>query len=317
MNRAQAASAGREGVAGLLRLVADRRPGADRQLITKAYEVAAHCHQGQQRKSGDPYITHPLAVATILAETGADDQALCAGLLHDVIEDTPCTLTALRSEFGAEIADLVHGTMALDAAADDPLPAAGRDAGLAAAFPADNRILVIMLADRLHNMRTVRHLPRAKQVQKSRQTLEVLVPAARALRMAAIESELADLASATLQRHHQRPLTASGRMLAATTALLPASARWREEWLAELHVLPTRHERVTFAAQIVLGIGRLAITLHQPHRSSRWSCRTALATVVGASELVLASWKTATVIVTAAVAVLAAFVWVLRSDDRT
>jgi hypothetical protein len=156
-------------------------------------------------------------------------------------------------------------------------------------------------------------------VQKSRQTLEVLVPAARALHMAATEPELEDLASATLQRHHQRPSTASGRMLAATTALLPASARARrrEEWLAELHVLPARRERVTFAAQIMLGTGRLAMTLHQPHPSSRRSCRTALATVASASGLVPASWKTAAVIVTAAAAVLAAFVRILRSDDRT
>lgn len=274
--------------ADLFRLLADLRPAADTRLIRKAYEVAGYWHQGQKRKSGDPYIAHPVAVATILAELGADDQSMCAALLHDVIAGTPCTLAALSSDFGAEIADLVTGTMALDAAAADQLPAAGVDGVIAAALAGDQRILLIKLADRLHNMRTLRPLPRARQLQKSRQTLKVQVPLARALGMDAIRSELENLASATLQLYGPPPQTAAGRMLAAAAGLLPASARarWREEWLGELHVLATRRERVTFAAQIVLGIGRLAVTLYRPAAVLRRACSAVLAAAVSAAGLI-------------------------------
>jgi GTP pyrophosphokinase len=91
------------------------RPHADVELIGRAYDVAALCHQGQKRRSGDPYITHPVAVATILAGLGtADDQMLCAAILHDTVEDTPYTLTALRRDFGPGVATIVAGHMALD-----------------------------------------------------------------------------------------------------------------------------------------------------------------------------------------------------------
>jgi hypothetical protein len=258
-------AAGSDLLASFLRLLASARPDADTGLISKAYAAAAHWHQGQLRKSGDPFITHPVAVASILAGTGADDATLCAALLHDVVHDSPCTLAALRSEFGTEIADLVGGTMALGTMTAGQ-PAAAATSGAVTGAATDTRVLAIKVADRLHNMRTVRHLPRASQVQKSAETLRFLVPVARALRMAAIGSELENLASATLQRHSQRPGTAPGHLLAATAALLPAAARarWREEWLGELQVLGTRRERFTFAGQVVLGIGRLAVTLYRP-----------------------------------------------------
>jgi GTP diphosphokinase / guanosine-3',5'-bis(diphosphate) 3'-diphosphatase len=98
-----------------LRVLAGTRPGTDTGLVRRAYDVAAHRHQGQQPNSGEPYVTHPLAVATVLAEIGADDQTLCAALLHDTLEGTSYTLGALRGEFGAEIAGLVAGVTALDA----------------------------------------------------------------------------------------------------------------------------------------------------------------------------------------------------------
>jgi HD domain len=254
--------AGTDPVAGLLRLVAGTRPGADAVLIRRAYEAAAHWHQGQQRASGEPYIGHPLAVATIAAEVGADDPTLCAALLHDTLEGTGYTLAALREEFGAEIAHLVAGAMAADAlpggemARSHPGPAASGDA----------RILVIKLADQLHNMRTLRHLPPTAQVQKSRQALEILVPLARRLRLDAIRSELEHLASDALNRHGPGAATVSGRLLAAASALLPAAARtrWCQEWLGELSVLPTRRARVRFAAQTLLGMARLTVILHRP-----------------------------------------------------
>jgi GTP pyrophosphokinase len=264
MSRAPAPAPGPEAsglLPGLLRFVAGLRSDADLPLISRSYEVADRQHHGQRRRSGDPYITHPVAVAMIVAGLGGDDQMVCAALLHDVIEDTACTRPALRGEFGAEIADLVDAVTTLDA--DD-------DGGwLAAAAagdhpPADRRALMIKLADRLHNMRTLSCLPRATQVRKSRQTLAVLVPVARALQVHAVGLELEDLASAALGRHRGPPGT-SGQVLSVTAGLLPAAARarWRAEWLAELHVLPTRRQRVRFVAQTLRGILGLAVTLRR------------------------------------------------------
>ncbi len=306
-------------LAGLLRVLARTRPDADTRLIKNAYEVAEHCHQGQIRISGHPYITHPVAVAAILAETGADDQTLCAALLHDVVEDTPYTLAALSGEFGAEIAGLVDGIRALDAIARDQMDAAGNGRTPTAVMPGDERVLVIRLADRLHNMRTLRHIPRAKQVQKSRQTLDVHVPLARTLRMDTIRSELEDLASATLRRYGQGSRTASGRLLAATAALLPASARdrWREEWLGELHVLRSRRERVTFAVQVVLGVGRMAVALYQPAAGLMRACSAVFAAAATASGLIMGGWRAAVAVAATVLALLATLMWILRSDDRT
>ena len=258
-------------VAGLLRVVAQARPGVDAGLIRHAYEVAARWHQGQLRKSGEPYITHPLAVATIVAEIGADDQTLCAALLHDTLEGTSYTLAALRAEFGPEIAGLVAGAIDADTMTGQETALTPTGPAGPAPVSSDARILVIKLADRLHNMRTLRHLPAAAQAQKSRQTLEILVPIARRLHLDAIKSELEDLAADTLNRHGPSTATASSRLLAAAAALLPAAtrARWCEEWLGELSVLPTRRARVSFAAQTLLGVGRLAATLHRPGRSNQ------------------------------------------------
>ena len=300
---------------GLLRLVLASRPDADTQLISLAYDVAAYWHQGQKRKSGHPYITHPVAVAAIAARAGADDLTLCAAPLHDVAEDTPYTLAAMRGRFGAEIADLVGAAMRLDA----EQIAAYAGGAEAAALAADERVLLLKLADRLHNMRTMRHMSRAKQVLKSRQTLEGAVPLARALHMEAISAELEDLASGALRRHGRRPGTASGRLLTASAALLPAGtrARWRDEWLAELHTLPTRRERLIFAAQVATGIGRLALTLYQPAGALKKFGSAVLATAVTASTLTVGGWKAAAALVAAAIAVLAAVMWILHSDDRT
>ena len=246
-----------------------------------------------------------MAVAEILADVGESDQTLCAALLHDVVADTPCTLAAIREEFGGEIAGLVGAVMALDAAPAG-LTAAGNDSMAAVAAPGDRRALVIKVADRLHNIRTLRHLPHAKQLRKSQQALDVVVPLARTLGMHDIGAELESLASATLQRGRHRPGAASGHVLAAIAALLPASARarWREEWLGELHELATRRERVRFAVQIAAGIGRLAVTLYQPGALLRQAFSAILTAAVAASGLVVGGWRTTTAMAAAAVAVL-------------
>jgi hypothetical protein len=300
-------------LASLLRVVARARPDADTGLITKAYEAAAHWHLNQWRLSGDPYITHPVAVTAILAGLGADDPTLCAGLLHDVVEDTAWTLAALRSEFGTEIADLVEATMALNS-----LTGSGLTVTHVLATARDTRALMIKVADRLHNMRTMRHIPRAKQVKKSDEALRIVGPVAGTLHLDAIKTELENLASATLQRHGQRAGMASGHVLAATTALLPASvrARWRDEWLGELHTLASRRERAVFATQTLLGVGRLAMTFYQPEAVLKRAGRAVFAAAVTASGLVLGGWRAVAAVTATAIAVLVALIWILHNDDR-
>ena len=169
-------------LAGLRKILRITRPGADVELIRRAYDVAAYWHQGQTRLSGDPHIGHPLAVATILAELGADDEMMCAAMLHDTIEDTPCTLAALSCAFGAEVAALVAETAALDQLKGSR----GRKLAqvMAAAESADNRVLAIKVADRLHNMRTLEFVAPAKQLRKAREALDLFAPAASQLSMA-------------------------------------------------------------------------------------------------------------------------------------
>ena len=249
-----------DALAGLRSVLRVTRPGADLELIRRAYDVAASWHEGQTRRSGHPYITHPLAVAMILAETGADDEMLCAAMLHDTIEDTPYTPAELSREFGARVAALVAGVTALDQAKDRRGRVTAR--AMAAAKSADPRVLEIKVADRLHNMRTVEFIPQARQLRKARESLDVFVPAASQLRMPVIGAELETLAYATMKRNrHARSV--SGRLLVAVTALLPAATRtrWCEEWLGELHTLPARRDRIGFAVHTVLGIPRLAFTV--------------------------------------------------------
>jgi (p)ppGpp synthase/HD superfamily hydrolase len=247
-------------------------PGSDVRMIENAYAVAAQWHDDQRRRSGDPYITHPVAVAMILAELGFRKEVVCAALMHDLLEDTAYSLSQLRATFGAEVADLVVGVTELD---DDVVmqDAVRRwTASATARAPVSRDILVLKLADRLHNMRTVRYLPPVKQRLKAQQTAHVLVPLAALLGMDKIQHELADLASRVLYPDHHggKTRTAAHRTLEVAALLLPnrARARWLEEWAGELAVLSTRRRRMTFVAQIVYGMPRLAITLRN-FRSDR------------------------------------------------
>ena len=137
--------------------------------------------RGQFRKSGDPYITHPLAVATILADLGMDTTTLVAALLHDTVEDTDYTLDDVREDFGDEVAHLVDGVTKLDKVKFGDATEAETIRKMIIAMAQDPRVLVIKLADRLHNMRTMRFLPPDKQARKARETLEVLAPLAHRL----------------------------------------------------------------------------------------------------------------------------------------
>ena len=185
----------------LLRIVRGNDPkieSATLRQIEHAYQVAERWHRGQKRKSGDPYITHPLAVTTILAELGMDPATLMAGLLHDTVEDTEYGLDTLRRDFGEQVALLVDGVTKLDKVKFGEAAQAETVRKMVVAMAKDPRVLVIKLADRLHNMRTMRYLKRAKQEQKARETLEIFAPLAHRLGMNTIKWELEDLAFAIL-----------------------------------------------------------------------------------------------------------------------
>ena len=173
-------------------------PDADIDVLQRAYETAEHHHREQTRRSGDPYITHPLAVSVILADLGMDTTTLVAALLHDTVEDTEYTLEQLIADFGHEVAHLVDGVTKLDKVQYGDAAQAETIRKMLLAMAKDPRVLVIKLGDRLHNMRTLRHLPPAKQAKKARETLEVLAPLAHRLGMNTVKWELEDLAFATL-----------------------------------------------------------------------------------------------------------------------
>ncbi len=182
----------------LFRIVRASDPKADLRQLERAYQVAERYHRGQRRKSGDPYITHPLSVTTILAELGMDVPTLCAGLLHDTVEDTDYSLDMLRRDFGDTVALLVDGVTKLDKVKLGEAAQAETVRKMVVAMARDIRVLVIKLADRLHNMRTMRYMKREKQEQKSRETLEIYAPLAHRLGMNTIKWELEDLAFAIL-----------------------------------------------------------------------------------------------------------------------
>ena len=182
----------------LSRTIRASHPKADLRPVHRAYEVAELAHAGQQRRSGDPYITHPLAVTTILAELGMDTTTLVAALLHDTVEDTRYTLADVTAEFGQDVAHLVDGVTKLDKVQFGDAAEAETIRKMVVAMARDPRVLVIKLADRLHNMRTLRWLKQEKQERIARQTLEIFAPLAHRLGMNTLKWELEDLAFATL-----------------------------------------------------------------------------------------------------------------------
>ncbi len=182
----------------LFRVVRQTHPKADLRMLEQAYVVAERYHRGQVRKSGDPYITHPLAVTTILAELGMTPPTLCASLMHDTVEDTPYTLEQLREDFGDEVAHLVDGVTKLDRVGYGESAQAETVRKMIVAMARDIRVLVIKLADRLHNMRTIKYVKPESAERSARETLEIYAPLAHRLGMNTLKWELEDLAFATL-----------------------------------------------------------------------------------------------------------------------
>jgi guanosine-3',5'-bis(diphosphate) 3'-pyrophosphohydrolase len=173
-------------------------PKADLRIVQRAYDVAERCHRGQLRRSGDPYITHPLAVATIVAELGMEEPTVCAALLHDTVEDTALGLDDIRRDFGDEVAMLVDGVTKLDKVKYGESAEAETIRKMVVAMARDPKVLILKLADRLHNVRTIGWLPPDKQQRTAKQTLEIYAPLAHRLGMNTIKWELEDLAFGTL-----------------------------------------------------------------------------------------------------------------------
>jgi GTP diphosphokinase / guanosine-3',5'-bis(diphosphate) 3'-diphosphatase len=194
----RSSTAGNPVLEPLFRVVRASHPKADFALLERAYLVAEKAHGPQMRKSGDPYITHPLAVTTILAEIGMTEPTLVAALLHDTVEDTTYTLDELRQDFGEEVAVLVDGVTKLDKVKYGDSAQAETIRKMIVAMSRDIRVLVIKLADRLHNMRTLRYVPQASQERTARETLDIYAPLAHRLGMNTLKWELEDLAFATL-----------------------------------------------------------------------------------------------------------------------
>ena len=182
----------------LFRIIRANHPKADLGLVERAYRKAERLHNGQMRKSGDAFITHPLAVTTILAELGMTEATLCAALLHDTVEDTDYTLAQLTHDFGEEIALLVDGCTKLDKVKYGESAKSETIRKMVVAMSRDIRVLVIKLADRLHNMRTLHYLRPDKQSRIAAETLEIFAPLAHRLGMNTIKWELEDLSFGTL-----------------------------------------------------------------------------------------------------------------------
>src|ERR671931_282566 len=227
----------------LLEEVAGYNPEVDRELLTRAFRFAAAAHEGQQRRSGEAFIHHPWGVAKICAQLRLDEQTLAAALLHDVVEDTGTELDEVRSEFGDEITRLVDGVTKLTRVQFQSREQAEAEnyRKMVVAMAEDERVILIKLADRLHNLRQIEYLGKQKQLQKARETLEVYAPLAHRLGIHALKWELEDLAFQTL---HPRKYEEITQMVAERRAD-------REERVAEAAVVLQKElDKVDIPAEI-------------------------------------------------------------------
>ncbi len=193
----------------LARAVAAQRDRLDLALLSRAYGVSARAHEGQKRRSGDDFVSHSVAVATILAEQQMDSTTIAAALLHDVVEDSNVSIEDIRRDFGVEVANLVDGLTKLDtltfrSSAEEQ---AENYRKLLLSVAKDARVIIIKLADRLHNMRTLEHLPEEKQRRIALETREIYAPLAHRFGMAGVKAELEDLAFKFLESDDYRALS--------------------------------------------------------------------------------------------------------------
>ena len=180
----------------LIALVQNYNPKTNGDLIARAFEYGQRMHDGQVRHSGEPYFTHPVAVAAILTEQKLDDATIVTALLHDTIEDTRSTYAEIEREFGTEVAELVDGVTKLTnlQLSSSETKQAENFRKLFMAMSKDLRVILVKLADRLHNMRTIRAMKPEKQLQKARETMDIYAPLAGRMGMQWMREELEDLA---------------------------------------------------------------------------------------------------------------------------
>src|SRR3954467_15186680 len=218
-------------------------PDVDRELITRAFLFAADAHEGQHRRSGEDFVLHPWGAAKICAQLQLDDETIAAALLHDVVEDTEVSLDGVRAEFGDEIARLVEGVTKLTRVQFQSREQAEAEnyRKLIIAMAEDVRVILIKLADRLHNLREIEYLGKQKQVQKAKETLEVYAPLAHRLGIHALKWELEDLAFETLHP----------RKYAEIKAMVAERRADREEQVAEAgRILQRELDKVDIPAEI-------------------------------------------------------------------
>lgn len=201
-------------ISSLLQKVASYNPDADEELIATAYQVSHHAHAGQVRKSGEPFVYHPLCTADILANLHLDSATIAAALLHDVLEDTEMTKEELAAQFGDEVTEIVDGVTKLKRIPSGNFEEAQAESlrKMIVAMSKDVRVIIIKLADRLHNMRTLEYLNRDTQLKKATETLEIYAPLAHRLGIYSLKWELEDLSFATL---HPRRYEEIKRLVAA------------------------------------------------------------------------------------------------------
>ena len=213
--------------AALVKRIKEYHPSADTTMVEKAYKIASEAHKDQKRKSGEPYIIHPLCVAIILADLELDKETIIAGLLHDVVEDTVMTNEEIRAEFGEDVEHLVDGVTKLGQLSYDADKVEVQGENLRKMFLAmakDIRVIVIKLADRLHNMRTLQYMKPEKQKEKARETMEIYSPIAQRLGISKIKIELDDLSLKYLEPDAYYDLVEKIAMRKSA----------REEYIAEL-----------------------------------------------------------------------------------
>src|SRR5277367_2016486 len=180
----------------LIETVRKNRPTDDTEIIRKAWDYCVEHHGAQKRASGEPYVLHPLEVAQVLAEMKLDSTAIAAGLLHDAVEDTPVTTEDISARFGEQVAHIVEGVTKIDKIqfANREDRQAENVRKMLLAMVSDVRVVIIKLADRLHNMRTLEHLALERQQAIARETLDIYAPLAHRLGMGKVRGELEDLA---------------------------------------------------------------------------------------------------------------------------
>jgi guanosine-3',5'-bis(diphosphate) 3'-pyrophosphohydrolase len=223
----------------ILEKVESYNPSSDLDLLRRAYVFSALEHKGQVRRSGEPYLVHPLNVASILADLKADDVSIVVGLLHDVLEDTLTTRQSIAQQFGEEVADLVDGLTKIGkfsyVSREEEQAETFRKMILA--MVSDLRVVLVKLADRLHNMRTLGFLPESKRREIARETLDIYAPIAHRLGMGSVRGELEDLSFLYLEpEEHQRVAREVARRMKVSEGMIGEIRRRIEARLEEAGV---------------------------------------------------------------------------------